>query len=238
MRGSDVVLPPFGTAEAGTGYAVLPPGAKRGMVVIHEILGPQPEINAVVDRFAGRGYAALAPMLFTSMLRPACIRNAVLAMQHGSGPFVDRIRGAGEWLREQTGLTSPQVGLLGFCLGGGFALVAGPGWGAVSTNYGDVPKTELLQGIGPVIGCYGGRDRVFGTNAAKLKAALAPLGVEPETHTYPNVGHSFLTNGDHPIAGRLSYPLLRITYDPTTAEEGWKQILAFMDRHLVAAPLQ
>lgn len=237
MAGSDVTLPASGAAPEGSAYAALTPGATRGMVVVHEAYGPQPEINRVVDRFAAHGYAAVAPTVYTSLANPICIRNAVMAMQSGTGPFVDRIRGAGEWLCAKAGLQPSQVGLTGFCMGGGFVLVAGNGWGAVSTNYGDVPKTELMRGIGPVIGCYGGRDLMFGKNADKLVANLAPLGVETETHTYPKIGHSFLTDGHHPVGSRLSYPLLRITYDPATAEEAWTKILAFMDRQLVANTL-
>ncbi len=65
------------------------------------------------------------------------------------------------WLCAESGIAEPRVGLIGFCFGGGFALAAGAGFGAVSTNYGAVPPTEAMRGIGPVIACYGGRDRAF-----------------------------------------------------------------------------
>ena len=42
---------------------------------------------------------------------------------------------------------------MGFCLGGGFALAMGQGWGAVSANYGDVPRDDLLRGLPPTIAC-------------------------------------------------------------------------------------
>jgi carboxymethylenebutenolidase len=202
------------------------------MVVIHESLGAQPEIDRVVDRFAAHGYAAVAPQLFRTLLNPLCVRRAIQTVSTGQGPYVDALRGARTWLCQQTGLAENRVGLTGFCMGGGFALAAGSGWAAVSTNYGDVPKPELMNGIGPVIGCYGGRDRIFGRTASKLEETLRPLGVEVETHTYPDVGHSFLTDGHHPIAFAFSAPLLHITWNQTVAEEAWGRILAFMDRHL------
>ena len=49
---------------------------------------------------------------------------------------------------------------------------------------------------------------------------------------FPDVGHSFLTDGDHPIARILSYPVLHIDYKPETAEVGWGKIMAFFDTHL------
>ena len=232
MIGFDVTIPGAGDTPPSPSYAVLPGGAARGMVVLHEIFGRMPEIDRVVDRFGAAGYAAIAPDLFRTSLRPICIARAVRAIASGEGPQLDQIRRAREWLCERAELPEPKVGVIGFCMGGGFALAVGRGWGAVSTNYGEVPPTEVMRGIGPVIGCYGARDRVFGRNAEKLKQNLEPLGVEVETHTFPEVGHSFLTDGNHPIARRLSAPWLRVDYHPPTADEGWRLILDFFDRHL------
>ena len=230
--GKDVTLPATGAAAAGVAYASLPARPTRGIVVVHEIFGRSPEIDGVVDRFAAQGYAAVAPVLFKSLLNPVCIRRTMLTMSTGAGPFVDRIRGARAWLCQETGLQEDQIGLIGFCLGGGFALASGSGWAAVSTNYGDVPKGDVMKGIGPVIGCYGGRDVPFAKTGQKLERALAPLGVEVRTHTYPTAGHAFLTDGHHPVAEALFRPILHVRYDPAVAEDAWSRILEFMDRHL------
>jgi carboxymethylenebutenolidase len=235
--GRDVTIPAAGDLPASEAYAALPDRPSRGVVIIHELYGGhQPEIHRVAERFAARGYAAVAPVLFESMLNPSCIRKAMITMQTGEGPFVEQLRRARAWLCEQTGLREGQVGLIGFCMGGGFALAAGRGWGAVSTNYGDIPKQEILQGIGPVIGCYGGRDVIFSKAGQKLEAKLKPLGVEVETHTFPTAGHSFLTDGEHPIAKAFTWPIMHLRYDASVAEEGWTRIMAFFDRHLAEQP--
>jgi carboxymethylenebutenolidase len=227
MRPQDVTL------DDGTpGYAAAPDGATRGAVVLHELYGRMPEIDRVVERFARHGYAAVAPDLFSSGWKINCLRQAVHDIARGEGPMIDKIRGARAWLAEAARLDEQRIGLIGFCIGGSFALAAGRGWGAISTNYGGIPKDELLRGLGPTIGCYGGRDVVFGKMAPTLERKLRAAGVEVETHTYPNVGHSFLTDGDHPVGSRLSWPLLRISYDPAVAEEAWTKILAFFDGHL------
>ena len=114
----------------------------------------------------------------------------------------------------------------------GFALAAGRGWGAISTNYGDIPEVEALRGLGPVIGCYGGRDRMFGKHGALLESKLRPLGIEVETHTYPQAAHAFLTDGHHPIAATLARPFFRVEYNPVAAEQAWTRIFDFFDRHL------
>ena len=234
MVGSDVVIPEAGRVPPTPGYAVLPDGAARGMVVLHEVYGRQPEIDRVVERFGAAGYAAVAPDLFAGQLRPVCLAQAMRAITRGQGRHIDQIRRARTWLCEKTGISVEKVGLIGFCLGGGFALAAGPGFAAVSTNYGDVPSAEVMRGIGPTIGCYGANDILFRKAGDKLKARLEPLGVECETHVFDGVGHSFLTDGHHPIGSALSRPFMHIKYDPAVAEEGWSTIFAFFDKHLSA----
>ena len=230
LRGREIVIP---DPAGGTAFVALPAVATRAVVVIHEIMGRQPEIDRVVERFAREGYAAAAPDLFHGQSPLRCIRECVQTLNAGKGPQIDQILRTREWLCANAGVAVEQVGIIGFCLGGGFALAAGKGWGAVSTNYGDVPPVEVLRGIGPVIGCYGGRDLIFGKKSDVLRERLAHAGARPpEVHTYPTVGHSFLTDGHHPIAHALSYPLMRIRYDADVANDAWTKIFAFFGQHL------
>ncbi len=232
MRGMDVTIPGGGGDPDTPAYAVLPAGARRGAVVIHEALGRQPEIDRVVDRFADAGYAAVAPDLFSGGIKALCIARVVRACATGEGVPIRQAEAARRWLNERAGVEPSRIGLIGFCLGGGFALAAGRGWGAVSANYGQVPPARLLRGIGPVIACYGERDRMFAPQAGKLRKLLAGSGVDHQIHTFPTVGHSFLTDGDHPIAQRLSQPLLNIRWNPDVAEDAWSRIFAFFGEHL------
>lgn len=227
----DVHIPrPDGAADPA--YAAIPDAPRRGVVVIHEILGRQPEIDRVVERFAAAGYAAVAPDLFSAGFKPFCVIASMRATATGKGPPVEQVLRARQWLLEQTGLGPDAVGVIGFCMGGGFALATGPHWAAVSTNYGNVPDVEVMRGIGPVIGCYGLRDKVYGQPSVdRLRAAMTALGVEHEIHAFEQVGHSFLTDGDHPSAA-LSRPVLAVGYDPEVAEVAWGHIFAFFERTL------
>lgn len=213
-------------------HCAFPEGAERGVVVVHEIFGPQPEIEDVVQRFGNAGYAAISPNFFEKPGYVACVRQMLHACNSGEGPPVEIAEAARSYLVERTGLGRDQIGLIGFCIGGGFVLGIGKGWGAVSTNYGAVPPRERLDGFGPVIGCYGGRDLIFGKMGRKLKKELEPAGTPLEVHEYPTVGHSFLTNGHHPIASALSYPFYRIRYDAEVAEDAWSKIFSFFERNL------
>lgn len=215
-------------------YARVPEGATRGVVVIHEVLGRAPEIDRVVDRFAAHGYAAVAPDLFHRG-RVGCMRAVVHAMKTGEDVApVRQTRRAHAWLCEHAGLDSKHVGIIGFCFGGGFALLAGHGFGAVSANYGVVPPIERLRGLPPVIACYGDRDWLFARKPEQLRHSLSAAEVEHEIHLFPGVGHSFLTDGDRPITFALTQPLFRIRWDPSVAEPAWEMILRFFDQRLGA----
>lgn len=212
--------------------AVVPASARRGVVVIHEIFGPSPEVDRVVHRLARAGYAAIAPDLFFHG-RLACIRAVFAAAERGEdvAPVRQAIR-AREWLTAETGVPPTKIGIVGFCFGGGFALVAGKHFGAVSANYGKTPALEVLRGIAPTIGCFGGRDLAMRGEDRKLDERLTTLGVPHEIFAPADAGHSFLTDGHHPVAAFLSAPLLHVRLDPKNAEEGWRRILSFFDRHL------
>src|SRR6185503_16656775 len=106
---------------ASPAVAALAAGAERGMVVIHEIFGRQPEIDRVVLRFARAGYAVVAPDLFFDG-RVACLRAVIRSMQRAEDtrPVRQALR-ARTWLGERSGIDARRVGLIGFCFGGMFA---------------------------------------------------------------------------------------------------------------------
>jgi len=216
------VLPPI--------HSVIPQDPHRGIVVIHEIFGHQPEIERVVRRFADAGWAAAMPDLFAQGF--SCVVRAFREIAAGQGPIIESVHETRRWLAEKAGLEESNIGLIGFCFGGGFALAAGKGFAAVSTNYGAIPRTEAMRGIGPVIGCYGERDKMFG-NEEKLKRRLQRLGVPAETKTYPNVGHSFLTDGSHPVPGFFSRPFLHTeARDEAVREQAWSDIFSFLTKNV------
>lgn len=229
----DVTLPSSGGAADLPGYAALPDGATRGVVVVHEILGRQPEIERVVDRFGERGWAAVMPDLFAAgFLR--CLVRAFRQVRTGHGDYFDRLRDARAWLSREAGIPEDRVAIIGFCLGGAFALAAGPGWGAVSANYGTVPPDEALAEGGPLVACYGSRERLVIGEEKKLRKAIERTGRDGVVHRFEGVGHCFLTDGEHWWNGRGAGDLLALRYDQEVAEEAWAVIEAFFDEHLPA----
>jgi carboxymethylenebutenolidase len=211
-------------------------GVHPGVVVIHEVFGDQPEMRAVCQEFAHRGYVAVMPDLFSERgPHPICVARTMIDASRGTvNKDIDAARG---WLVAQEEVDGERIGVIGFCMGGGFALayVGGspPGVRAAAVNYGRVPRTSSgLRGACPVVASYGAKDKMIGrTHADRLGRHLRALGVEHDVKVYDDAGHCFMTEGHHPI-GRLVYLPMRLGYVHDAAVDGWQRIFAFFDARL------
>lgn len=220
-----------------------PAGPHPGVIVLHESFGLNDDIRRIAARFASEGYAALVPNLFSHGSRIVCLSRAMTDMLRGS---VDReiadILMARAALAARPDVDEQRIAVAGFCLGGGFALIAAtrPGFSAAAVNYGDVPKDSTkLDGVCPVVASFGGRDRLYGRNMAeRLEAHLSALGVSHDIQTYDGAGHSFFSQHDgwQGLLARLPSPMA-VGHDESAAADGWRRMLAFFDEHVRHSPM-
>jgi carboxymethylenebutenolidase len=213
-------------------------GPSPGVVVLHELPGFNDDIRRIAGRFADAGYVALAPDLYSHGSRIVCLSRVMVDLMRGSiAREIGDILAAREALATRSEVNSQRIAVAGFCMGGGFALIAAtqPGFRAAAVNYGEVPKDRShLDGVCPVVASYGARDRVFGRNQPeRLERYLAALGVPRDIKTYDNAGHSFFSqyNGWQGWLARVPTPLA-VGYDAAAAEDGWRRMLAFFDEHV------
>ncbi|MBW2242375.1 MAG: dienelactone hydrolase family protein [Deltaproteobacteria bacterium] len=228
-----------GTNEKMRGFLALPEAAEQpapALLVIHEIIGLGDDMRSITERFAEAGYVALAPNLYSgSGPRPLCVMRTLRTLAKREGPALASLESARAWLAERPEVDASRIGVAGFCMGGGFALmlaVRAP-LGAAAVFYGDVPKrAEDLDGTCPVVGGFGARDRVFGPAGERLKGMLDELGVDHDVVLYPEAGHSYMSHHG-PILSRLgALSPMRTGYDDEAARDSWRRMLAFFNRHL------
>ena len=185
-----------GETAAYLAVPVSSPGPWPGVVVIHEAFGLNADIRGHADRLAALGYLALAPDLLDGRFWLRCIRGMFKQLQAGSGPAFDALDACREWLAERTDCTG-KTGVIGFCMGGGFALLCAPRgkYAAASVNYGVLPvdAETVLAGSCPIVASYGGRDLMGSEVPERLEAALTALGVPHDVKLYPAAGHSFMS---------------------------------------------
>ena len=231
-----VTIPGGASTPELNAHLAVPPvgdGPWPAVVVLHESFGLNDDIRQHAERLAAAGYLAVAPDLFSAGGRLRCIRGVFRALMRGEGDAVADIDAVREWAAAQASSTG-RVGVIGFCMGGGFALLtAGRGFDASAPNYGHLPKQldEVLRGACPIVASYGAKDRSLRGTAAKLEGTLERAGVEHDVKEYPDAGHSFLNRHDFGPGGAL-LRVAGIGYHAPSAEDAWGRILRFFATHL------
>jgi carboxymethylenebutenolidase len=238
VRADVVIRPAGGRPDELTGFLARPrgDGPWPGVVMVHEAWGLDDVMRQSADRLAGMGFLTLAPDLYGWAGKVRCMIAAIRSLRAGTGrPFAD-LENCRDWLRERSDCTA-RVGVVGFCQGGGFALMtANRGFDVSSVNYGLPEPRDLagaVRGACPVVASYGGRDRGSAGVAGRLEAALSDAGVEHDVKEYPSAGHAFLNaaaNG--PTVLRPLFARMGSGPEPVAAADAWGRIERFLHRHL------
>ena len=195
----------------GHGYMATPStgaGSTSGILVLQEWWGLVDQITRTCDRVAEAGFSALAPDLYhgtkVPLTEPDEAGKQMMALSMDTA--AKDLSGAVDELIRRTG--RPHVGVIGFCMGGGLALVLATqrpdAVKAVVPAYGLIPwpdaRPDYAAMDAAVLGHAAGDDDYFTPEAARqLEAELRGLGKDVEFHIYPGAGHAFF-NEDRPEA--------------------------------------
>jgi len=205
--------------------------------VLHETFGLNSDIRRLTNRFADSGYDALAPDLFDRPgNRAICIASTILSLKKRTGAAFGDIELARRFLAARPEVDRDRLAVAGFCLGGGFALIAaqnGP-YRVAAPYYGDVSKKLTdLEGLCPVVGGYGAKDKLFASHGERLERHLTTLGVEHDVKVYSDAGHSYMSRHEPTFILRLAAKgPMKVGYVDAAAEDSWRRMLSFFEKRL------
>jgi len=218
-----------GAGELPAYLAVPDSGRGPGVVVIQEWWGLVPHIRDVVDRLAEAGFVALAPDLFRGVATTEPDEAAKLMMGLSVGEAASDIAASADYLVRTGHVPSDRVGAMGFCMGGGLALLAptvSPHIDCTAAFYPAMPWPDYH----PAWAHYSGREALVhqcesdipstGADIARYAEQIAEHGGIAIVETYPGTHHAFF-NDDRPEV-----------YDATAAALAWDRSLTMFRRRL------
>jgi carboxymethylenebutenolidase len=232
--------------ELDLGHLAYPDaGARPGVVVIHDVWGLSDHTRDLAGRLAAAGFAALAVNLYRQ-LGEVRIEDPGRWIRGLSDPgMLAEIQAGIDRLASHPAVAGHRVGVVGFCMGGMYSLLAAAGcrglaaavvyYGLLSHDQGLFRSSEPLDparkpreplAVAPAITCpllgFFGEDDDFVPQAdvERLREGLAGAAHPAEIVVYPGAGHAFL-NDTRPAA-----------YRPETARRAWARMLEFLRHEL------
>jgi carboxymethylenebutenolidase len=216
--------------HGASGYlATSATGRGPGLIVIQEWWGLVDHIKDVCDRFAAEGFTALAPDLFHGKSTREPDEAGKLMMTLNIETAARDMSGAVDHLLGLDTVEGDRVGVTGFCMGGGLALMLATQRpdviGACVPFYGVIPwehaQPDWSRLDCPVLGHFAELDGFFTPELARqLEDQLRALGKDATLQVHPGVDHAFF-NDTRPEV-----------YDADAAARTWEQTVSFLRANL------
>jgi carboxymethylenebutenolidase len=229
------------TREDAFGHWAAPErGPSPGVVLIPDVWGVSDLYRRLAARLADAGFAVLVVDQYRYTGREGLTPTTAMPfIAQLTDSFVLRaVQEAIEALAASGDVARRKVGVIGFCMGGQYALLAAclcrglsacaPFYGMVRYEAGLDPAKKPRQPLDalatltcPVLGLYGAEDALIPlADVEALKTRLAQSQHASAVHVYPGAGHAFLndTRAD--------------AYRPEAAADAWSKLVPFLRAQL------
>jgi carboxymethylenebutenolidase len=212
-----------------------------GVVVIPDVWGLADHYRGIARRLAEAGFAALAIDPYRKTGRPALtdVAAALAWIRELPDPLlIETVQEGIDALSADSAVAGRKVGVVGFCMGGQYALLAAcacRGLSACAPFYGMVryapgldpakkprsPLEALADLRCPVAGFYGAADAIIPpADVAELRDRLAKTGQLFEVEVYDGAGHAFMNDTRAEM------------YRPAAAADAWGRLVRFLEARL------
>lgn len=209
------------------GYLARPDGVESApaVIVIQEWWGLNDHIKDVARRVAAEGYVALAPDLYDGVVATEPDEARKLVMELDAEEAVREIQHAIDYLQTQEFVSNPQVGIMGFCMGGRLTLqtaLVEEDLAAAVAFYGTPLSPEEAATVQvPVLGLFGSEDGgIPVADVRAMDAAFDEAGITNNIRIYEGAGHAFFNDT------RAS------SYNRAAATDAWGRTLTWFEQHL------
>lgn len=204
-------------------------GPHPGVMVFQEAFGVNAHIRDVTERFAERGYAAIAPELFH--------RTAPAGFEGNYGDFPSimphyqavtpeaaeaDVRATYDWLHANAQVKKEEISCVGFCMGGRVSFIADsilPLRAAVSFYGGGIAPGLLDRASSlraPILLIWGGLDKHITPEIRR--SVVDAVGAQHKPYVNAEFSH-----GDHGF-----FCDQRPAYEPRSARQAWALTLEFL----------
>lgn len=208
------------------GYLAVPAsGSGPAVIVIQEWWGLVSHIVGVADRLAAEGFVALAIDHYRGVETTEPDEAQKLMLGLNIAQVADDLAQAAPWLLARQEVTSEKAGVIGFCMGGGLALLAPTVSDDICCAVAFYPAMPWPQ-YAPDWSHYAGKCALIhaaesdeswaGEAIATYAAAIAANGGQATVDRYPESVHAFFNDSRPEV------------FQPANAAAAWATSLPFL----------
>jgi carboxymethylenebutenolidase len=202
--------------------------ARPAVIVVQEWWGLDDHIRDVTRRFAQEGYFAVAPDLYSrqgsKVTKDPNVAGELMSKLSKEDGIQDLLSTV-DWLKTRKEANSARIGVIGFCMGGSYALLlpcVSKDIKAAAPFYGEIPPDEKLRDLNcPIFYAYGENDGwITRQDVDRLAAALKKFNKKGEVKIYKGCSHGFFNDTRKDV------------YAPAEARDAWQKALGLFKENL------